>query len=105
MESNNLHDLMGPEEIAQYHKAATVDWTDPQLSMITRLRLVSDPSFPFWDLSYCWGILKDGTKVKVAVPLYQVPKNNVKGFIIEQAKKDGVFAKGLGIFEAISYLQ
>lgn len=105
MESNNLHDLMGPEEIAQYHKAATVDWTDPQLSMITRLRLVSDPSFPFWDLSYCYGMMKDGTRVKVQVPFFQIPKNNVKGYIINCAKKDKVFAKGLHIFDAISYCQ
>jgi hypothetical protein len=29
----------------------TVNWTEPGLT-ITRFRLLSDPGFPFWDISY-----------------------------------------------------
>src|SRR5262245_38576752 len=39
----------------------TVELGDPRLSRVTRLRLVTDPGFPLWDVSYCYGRLKDGT--------------------------------------------
>ena len=38
-----------------------VYWDDPRLKRITRLRLLSDPGFPLWDVSYCYGVLHDGT--------------------------------------------
>lgn len=82
----------------------TIYWADPQLAKITRLRLLSDPGFPFWDVSYCYGELRDGTAVRVSLPFYQLPKRGVNGAIIAAAKRDGVYAKGLGIFEVISTL-
>jgi hypothetical protein len=87
-----------------YHNVPTVDWTDRRLSKITRLRLLSDPGFPVWDVSYCHGMLKDGTLCRVQVPFSQLPKRNMMKVIIESGKRDGVFAKGLGVFEAISTL-
>jgi hypothetical protein len=80
----------------------TVDWTDKRLAKITRLRLLSDPGFPFWDVSYCYGQLRDGTNVHVDLPFSQLPKRDMKAWIIKYAKKDGVYAKGLGIFDNIS---
>jgi len=82
----------------------TVDWTDKRLAKITRLRLLSDPGFPLWDVSYCYGQLHDGTNVKVDLPFHQLPKRDMKAWIIKYAKKDGVYAKGLGIFDNISRL-
>lgn len=87
-----------------YHNAPTVDWTDKQLFKVTRLRLLSDHGFPFWDVSYCHGILKDGTLCRVQLPFSQLPKRNMNATIIECGKRDGVFAKGLGVFDAISTL-
>ena len=81
-----------------------VYWSDPDLKKITRLRLLSDPGFPFWDVSYCYGELKDGTAVRVSLPFHQLRKGRVNADIIEAAKADGVYAKGLGIFEVISTL-
>lgn len=81
-----------------------VYWSDPELKKITRLRLLSDPGFPFWDVSYCYGELKDGTAVRVSLPFYQLPKRGYLGAIIAAAKEDGVYAKGLGIFDVISTL-
>ena len=49
-----------------------VYWTEPGLE-ITRLRLLSDPGFPAWDVSYCHGIL-NGRHVDVQLPFYQLPK-------------------------------
>lgn len=97
----------------------TVDWTDERLARIERLRFISDPGFPLWDLSYCHGRLKDGRRVNVSLPFSQlarthrtmtaegsrlVRKPSISNQIVAFAKKDGVFAKGLGIFDAISTL-
>lgn len=81
----------------------TVDWTEPGLT-ITRLRLLSDPGFPFWDISYVHGIL-NGRHVDVRVPFSQLPKygkGGVKAALYKEAKATGKFIKGL--FSAISTL-
>jgi hypothetical protein len=76
-----------------------VEWNDPTLARITRLRLLSDPGFPYWDVSYCYGVLKDGTNVRVGLPFHQLRKAKMKADIIEAAKRDGVYAKGIGILD------
>ncbi len=92
---------------AQYHSnfndAETVQWHDSRLKRITRLRLLGDYGFPFWDVSYCHGILKDGSPANVELPFWQIPRRNFKRFIIEQAKRDGVFAKGIGLLDEDTY--
>lgn len=95
-QTNNLSDtnLASPT-------GPTVYWTDPDLAKITRLRLLSDIGAPFWDVSYCWGELTDGTTVRVRLPFSQLRKFGRagvdKGLIIRAAKNDGVYAKRLGI--------
>jgi hypothetical protein len=80
-------------------------WDDSRLARITRLRLLSDPGFPVWDVSYCYGETKDGHPCRVILPFDQLPKRNRARAIIEHAQRDGVYAKGLGIFDSISTLQ
>ena len=89
-----------------------VDWDTPYLK-VTRLRMVSDHGFPYWDISYCYGVL-NGKHVRVRLPFSQIPKPYApqakalgfgRGFIINEAKKAGVFAKGLGILDCISQTQ
>ena len=95
---------------SSYHKeeiTESVEWTDPRLGRIVRLRLLSDPGFPLWDVSYCHGILKDGSKGSVELPFDQLRKGgrgSVSKQIIAYAKKDGVYAKGLGVLTAVSSL-
>ena len=84
--------------------AITVGWTDRDLSRITRLRLLTEPGFPLYDVSYCWGGLHSGRKVEVRLPFDQLPRKNMRGAIIEAAKQDGVYASGLGVFDALSIL-
>lgn len=79
-----------------------VEWTAKGLR-ITRLRLLSDPGFPFWDVSYCWGML-DGEKVRVSLPFFQLPKRGLSRAIVQYAQRDGVYAKGIGILDAVSTL-
>lgn len=77
-----------------------VDWTEPGLE-ITRLRLLSDPGFPAWDVSYCHGIL-NGRHVDVRLPFSQLPKFKMKAALYKEAQKTGKFIKGL--FDSISTL-
>ena len=97
----------GLEDGAAYHavdRKVNVYWNDPRLKKITRLRLLSDPGFPAWDVSYCHGELKDGTPCTVTLPFDQLRKKKINSDIIDYAKRDKVYAKGLGIFDAISTL-
>lgn len=88
-----------------FHKHERVDvyWTDPRLDKVTRLRLLSDPGFPFWDVSYCYGVLKDGTLARVQLPFGQIPKRGFKRFLVEEAKKEGVYAKGIGLLDSANH--
>ncbi|MFA7408571.1 MAG: hypothetical protein WCY93_12225 [Anaerolineaceae bacterium] len=88
------------ERHAQDDGVETVDWTEPGLE-ITRLRLLSDPGFPVWDVSYVHGVL-NGRHVDVRLPFSQLPKRGYKSFLYKEAKKTGKFIKGL--FGAISTL-
>lgn len=99
-ETNGLAN--GAEYHAKRSGARKVCWMTDGLK-ITRLRLLSDPGYPMWDVSYCDGEL-DGEDVKVQLPFNELPKRNRNGVILAHAKRDGVFAKGLGIFAAISTL-
>lgn len=95
-ESNPINDSIRAtrEAIEQ-----TVDLTDARLRRITRLRLVTDAGFPFYDLSYCYGELKDGEPVRVRLPRHQWSRRNLRGELIEMAREAGVYAKGLGLLD------
>ena len=101
-ETNPLVDPAKYHEEVTYRIKRTVYWTEPGLK-ITRLRLLGEKGYPAWDVSYVHGEL-DGEPVRVQVPFFQLDKRRWKSEIVEHAKEDGVFAKGLGIFEAVSTL-
>jgi hypothetical protein len=83
----------------------TVELADPELVKITRLRLIgASREYPFWDLSYCYGQLKDGTNVRVELGAYRFGRYSYKKELVELCKKAGRFGKGMGIFDAISTL-
>lgn len=77
----------------------TVELDDPRLARINRLRLLSDVGFPFWDVSYCYGTLKDGTRVRVNLPVYQFSKRALKKELLDMCREAGVYGKGLGLFD------
>lgn len=84
-----------------YHRArgATrrVPWTEPGL-VITRLRLLSDPGAPVWDVSYCHGVIGE-EHVDVSLPFRQLPKAWRRALYAE-AKASGRFIHG--VFDAVS---
>jgi hypothetical protein len=88
---------------AQTGGVPKVDWATKGLK-ITRLRLLSDPGFPVWDVSYCHGVL-DGKHVDVLLPFSQLPKYGKGGYksaLYAEAKATGAFINGL--FTSISTL-
>lgn len=92
---------------SEYHSSVSnirVSWNDKRLKRITRLRLLSDPGYPYWDVSYIHGELHDGTSVHIHNPFPNLTKRGLKAEILAAAKRDKVYAKGLGVFEAISTL-
>jgi hypothetical protein len=96
LESNPITDEIRTirDEISE-----TVEFNDPRLNRIVRLRLVSDPGFPVWDLSYCYGVLTNGDYVRVELPWYQFSKRNLQRDLITMCKESGVYGKGLGLFD------
>ena len=70
---------------------------DPRLVRITRLRLVTDPGFPFFDVSYCYGQLRDGSHVRVHLPWHQFSRRYLKRDLVTMCKEAGVYGKKLGI--------
>jgi len=77
-----------------------IRWTDPRLDKIILLdlQLILDA----WNVTQCEGKLKDGTRVMVSLPFTRLPRYGFRRVIVKYAKQDKVYAKGLGIFEAIN---
>lgn len=76
-----------------------VSLEDKDLVKITRLRLIGCSwEYPFWDVSYCYGELKDGKTVRVDLGEYRIRKN-YKQHLVEIAKKAGRFGKGMGLLD------
>ena len=90
---------------AAYHaeNRGVCDWTEPGLK-ITRLRLLSDPGYPAWDVSYCHGELPTGEKVDVLLPFSMLPKGKRFTAIRRWAKSAGLNVEALGILDSMSTL-
>jgi hypothetical protein len=102
-ETNPLVDPQRYHE--EFDPERTVDLTDPELETITRLRLLSDPGHPYWDISYVHGVLKDGTQVRVQLPVHNLRKRgSINGQLYAMCRDAGVYGKGLGIYQAVSTL-
>ncbi len=82
-----------------------VELSDPDLAKVTRVRLIGAcREYPFWDLSYCYGQLRDGSNVRVDLGGYRFGRYTYKRELIDLAKAAGKYAKGLGLLDSISTL-
>jgi hypothetical protein len=84
--------------------ANPVYWTDKRLKQVTRFRLLTDAGFPQMDVSYCYGVLRDGTPVRVSLPFGDLPKVGWKRALVEWGKREGVYVHGLGMIQNVSIL-
>tara|TARA_Y100000310_G_scaffold309003_1_gene352679 strand:- start:2817 stop:3146 length:330 start_codon:yes stop_codon:yes gene_type:complete len=85
----------------------SVFWDDTRIKRINSLRLIMDKATnAFFTVGKCTGVLDDGTFVDVRTNLVEIPVVNKhdydRRYIIDQAREANVFAKGLGVFTAIS---
>lgn len=99
----SVHDTRSIGQIAALRESVdhsrVVDWADPELKRVLRFRLVGcSREFPFWDVSYVYGELKDGTRVRVQLPFHQLSAK-WKENLLKHAVRDGVYAKRLGFFD------
>ena len=76
---------------------------DPRLKSINRLRLLTEPGYDYYDISYCYGTLKDGTHVRVELGISHLGRRTIKRELIALAKEKGVFAKGLGLLSEANW--
>ena len=94
---------VGADYHASVDRSLGRDWTLPEVQAaggrISRLRLLSDPGFPFWDVSYMHATLPDGRLVRVYASFGQLPKRNPFGAIIADARREGYNAKRLGLLD------
>ena len=88
------------------HSHLTVDYSlgdiqldNPELVSINRLRLLTDRGSPLYDISYCYGTMRDGTHVRVNLGVQTLTRRGIKGELIAIAKEAGRFAKGLGLLD------
>lgn len=75
--------------------------SDPDLQRVTRLRLLTDPGCPFFDISYCYGVMKDGRHARIEGGFMpqSLRRRNLKGDLIAWAREEGVNAKRLGLLD------
>lgn len=89
-----------------YHELFTenitrmVKWDDRRLQRIVRLRLRKQKVV--FIVVYCHGKMVDGEYVRVFLP-FRVLGPRWKIELVDFAKRDGVHAKNLGIFDAASF--
>lgn len=97
-----VNPLSGADRAAAETVTRTVSWDTPGLK-VHRLRLLSDPGLPWWDVSYCTGCV-NGEHVNVELPFSQLPKRGMRAAIVKYAKRYNVYARGMGILDNISTL-
>lgn len=80
--------------------------SDRELVKITRIRLIGcSREYPFWDLSYAYGELADGTPVKVQLDQHRFGAYSYRRELVELAKAAGRYGKGMGLLDNISTLR
>lgn len=75
-ETNNIADAPYTSEDVNYLRYTPLN--DPELVSIDRLRLLTEAWYPYYDISYCWGTLKDGTHVRVDLGTGRLRKDKAK---------------------------
>lgn len=97
-----------------------VHFTDKDLKTITRLRYLGDKEFGWADPSYAYGVLTDGTPVRVTgwdqlpyrrtvgrgdkAKFFKTHLSCFKFYLCEFGRKNNVNLKKLGAFDSLSFM-
>jgi hypothetical protein len=100
---------MPAKDSVKWHDDGRPAWAQPAFKRFVRVRLLSDPGFPFWDVSYAFGEWIDGSIARIhEIPgefgCCQLKRRSWKSDAIREAQRWGVFLKAKGFFDAISTL-
>lgn len=87
----------------------TVALNDPRIAQVERIRLIGDSQCGWYDFNYAVVRLLDGTRCHLDVDVEFRPKRYAKGRslatqCVEWAKAKGVYAKRIGLIDALSVL-
>jgi hypothetical protein len=96
-ETNPLWMSEATHENVEYGLHVTLG--DPRLKRIVRLRLLTEPGYPYMDISYCYGQLKDGRYVRLSGAPMNISRRKPKADLIAWAREEGVNAKALGLLD------
>ena len=72
---------------------------DPEIARVVRLRLLTEPGYPYYDVSYCYVQMKDGRYARLGGHIPTLSKRFLKRDLIEWAREAKVYAKGLGLLD------
>jgi hypothetical protein len=96
-ETNPIWASEATHENVDYDEYVTLG--DKRLERIVRLRLLTEPGYPYFDVSYVYGQLKDGRYVRISGAPTQLRRKAIKADLIEWAKEEKAYAKGLGLLD------
>lgn len=96
-ETNPLWMSEATHENVDYDEHVTLG--DPRLERIVRLRLLTEPGYPYFDVSYVYGQLRDGRYVRIADAPMHLRRKALKADLIAWAREERVNAKALGLLD------
>ena len=94
-ESNPLWTSEATHENVDYSIHATL----ADVKRVVRLRLLTEPGYPYMDISYCYGQMEDGTYVRLSDAPGCISRRKPKADLIAWAREAGVNAKALGLLD------
>jgi hypothetical protein len=71
----------------------------PEVARVVRLRLLTEPGYPYFDISYCYVQLKDGRYARLSDTPMSLGRKTLKRDLIAWAREEGAYAKGLGLLD------
>lgn len=102
-ETNGLTNGAEYHDSVDYSEQYTLGMVKDAGGHISRVRLLTEwrPGGRVADVSYIHATLADGRTVPVQVggELYLIPMNQIKKNFIDWAKREGVYAKGIGLLD------
>lgn len=97
-EDNSIADAAYTHEAVDYSEHCALD--DPRLARVDRIRLLTERGYPYFDVSYVWGTLKDGRHVRISGFDGPLPRKGLKGALVQIAKEHKVHAHGLHMLDS-----
>lgn len=90
-ETNSMWDTYGSSEAYIEFLGTLQDGYIADVAMVTRVRLLSDRGSPYWDVSYMYGELADGTPIRINLAgcSYDLRRRTYRSQLAAWAKAEG----------------